>query len=749
MSRSGGGLLERHGRRMARWRWAVIPVWILILVAAVGLAGGLGDVTSSETTLPGSEAQRGVTIIENHFSGGREYTDVQPVFRNRSLTVADPAYRAAVTAALARGARVVPGTRVVSYFSTGSRDLVGQDGHMTFATLRLPLATADAKAKVPALRAAIGTPAGFEPTLVGGDAASSHDLDPIVEDDLAGAELIVLPVALLILLIFFGSLVSALVPLLMAATTIALAFAGTYLVGQAMTVAEQVTNVITLVGLAIGVDYAMLVVSRFREELRAGRDRVDAVGRTVATAGRAVLLSGFMVAVGLAVLVALPVPFIRSMGLGGMLVPASAVLAGLTLLPALLGALGPRIDALRVYPRRWRLRDGAVFGPLSRRVTGRAAAPLALLVLTGLVAAATTFPDMSLHQDSLADAPRVEATRAGLLVRAEWGGATNPNVYVIDTGRANGVYAPRAIAGLDRVAAGLRAERATVSGVTWPRTHDPEAFRRAAAGGLVDATGRYALMSVAPRGDELSASARRLNALMEHRKAEIAGAVPGSTVTLTGAPAAVNDFNDAIYGPFPWLVAGVLLVTFVGLMRAFRSWLVPLMAVLLSGLGLLATYGLLYLVFQRGVGAEAIGVHGDVRGIAGWVPVFVFAFLFGISMDYQVFLVERMRELRDGGASNREAVRLGLQRTGRVIVAAAAIMVTAFAGFVSGRLVEMQEFGVALAAAVAVDALLIRCVLVPAAMRLAGERNWTLPPRLARAARVRPREARTIGEPIS
>jgi RND superfamily putative drug exporter len=422
-----------------------------------------------------------------------------------------------------------------------------------------------------------------------------------------------------------------------------------------------------------------------------------------------------------------------------MLVPASAMLAGVTLLPALLGALGGRIDALRVYPRRWRLRDGAIFGPVARVVTSRAAPVLILLVLTALVALAASFPKMSTNQDALADAPRVEATKAALLVRAERGGATNPNLYVIDTGRPDGAYAPETIAALDRVARGLRAERGTVSAVTWPGTTDPGDFRRA-AGSLVDDTGRYALMSVAPRGDELSASARRLNALMDDRKGEITHALPGSTVTLTGAPAAANDFNDAVYGPFPWLVAGVLLVTFVGLMRAFRSWLVPLTAVVLSGLGLLATYGLLYLVFQQGVGADLIGLDGQVRGIASWVPVFVFAFLFGISMDYQVFLVERMRELRDGGAANREAVRLGLMRTGRIIVTAAAIMVVAFAGFVSGRLVEMKEFGFALAAAVAVDAILVRCLLVPALMRQLGERNWTMPRGLARVARVRRRE---------
>jgi len=730
-------LLERHGRRMARLRWAVIPLWILIIAGAAMLAGRLGEVTSSDLTLPNTEAQRGTELVQTHFAKGREYSDVQPVFRSARLTVDDPAYRAAVTASLERAARVVPGTTVVSYFSTGSRDLVGRDGHLTFATLRLPLSTDDAKARVPAIRAALGTPAGFQRTLVGGEAASAHDQDPLVDHDLARAELVVFPAALLVLLIFFGSIVSALLPMLLAGTTIAGAFAGTFLVGQTMSIASHTTSVISLVGLAIGIDYALLIVSRFREELRAGHDRFTATGRTMATAGRAVLLSGITVAIGLAVLIALPVPFIQSMGIGGMLVPVAAVLAALTLLPAVLCCLGARVDALRVYPRRWRLREGALWRPLARLVTGPGMA-VAAIALVALAALAWQSPALSINEDSLQAAPNVESVQAARLVRAELGGAANPDVFVIDTGRAGGAYVPGTIAALGRVAEDLRAQHGTVSGVTWPRATDPAAFRRAAQGGLVDSTGRYALMRVAPLGDELSDSARRLDGLMRDRKAAIMSALPGATVLVSGSPAGMNDFNDALYTPFPWLVAGVLLLTFVALGRAFRSWKVSLIAVLLSALSLLVTYGLLYVVFQRGVGLDLIGLDGTLRGIASWVPVFVFAFLFGISMDYQVFLLERIREARERGEPARRAIEHGLGSTGRIILTAAVIMVVAFAGFVAGRNVQLKEFGVALAAAVAVDALLIRCLLFPAAMRIAGERAWGRRARRSRLAVPRP-----------
>ncbi len=437
-------ILERHGRLMARGRWIVIPLFLVLLVGAVMLAGRIGDVTTDEQSLPGSEAVRGIELVETHFSDGREATDIQPVFRNPDLTVDDPAYREAVTASLERAAQVVPGTRVVSYFSTGSRDLVGQDGHMTFATLSVPLPEQEAMDRLGDIRAALGAPEGFSPTLVGGDAAVWHDLEPVLNDDLAMAETIVLPIALLILLVFFGSLVSALLPVLVAGVAIVFAFAGTYLFGQTMEIADLVTNVITLVGIAIGIDYALLVVSRFREEMRAGADRVEATARTMATAGRAVLLSGVTVAIGLAVLVALPIPFMRSMGIGGMLVPVAAVLTALTVLPAVLCALGPRVDALRVYPRRWRLREAALWGPIARAVTGWAI-PVAAVALIALVALAGQSTNLSIDQDELADAPNVESVQAGRIVRAELGGTLNPDTYVIDTGRAGGAYDPATI----------------------------------------------------------------------------------------------------------------------------------------------------------------------------------------------------------------------------------------------------------------------------------------------------------------
>jgi RND superfamily putative drug exporter len=714
--------LERYGRQVGRWRWPVLALWVVLLAGAVVLAGRAGEVMTDDQGLPGSESQRGGDLIEQAFSDGSGTTsELRLVFRDPGATVDDPAFREAAVRDIDAAATVVPGSSAISYYGTGDPDLVGEDGHMTYATIRMPVDEDAAIEAVPEIREAVSSPGGPE-VLVGGEAALDHDLDPVVEDDLAFAEMIVLPVALLVLLLFFGSLVGALLPLLMAVVTIVLAMAGTWAAGQVTSIADIVTNIIVLVGVAIGIDYSLLVVSRFRDEIRAGRSPVAATARTVATAGRAVLLSGLAVTIGLAVLIALPVPFIRTMGIGGMLVPAAAVIAALTLLPALLCVLGRRVDAIRVYPRRWTL--AGLWRGWSRVVT-RGAPPLAIVGIAVLGATALQATGMGIHPDPAAQLPDAESVRAERIVRDELGGAANPNVLVVDSGRPGGVFTPAAATAIDAAANDLRARTDTVSGAAWPRTTDPEELRTAAAG-LVDPTGRYALLQVAPLDDELSDSARRLNGLMAERGDALEAQIPEAEVLLTGVPAGNNDFIDAIYARFGWLVAGVLVLTFAGMAWAFRSWVVPLLATAMAGLSLAASYGLTYLVFQRGIGADLVGLDEPVRGIAPWVPVFAFAFLYGISMDYQVFLVERIRELRESGASARDAARAGLASTGRVILTAALIMVVAFGGFVGGQMVEMKQFGFALAAAVAVDALLIRLVIVPAVMYLAGERGWGL-----------------------
>jgi putative drug exporter of the RND superfamily len=739
-------MLERHARWVIRRRWWVVAAWIVLLAIGLMLAPRIGDVTSNQVTLPGKESQRGIDLIEQKFGNG-ESSSLQVVYRNPNATVDDASYREPVTAGLRRAAAIVPGTQVIDYYSSGSSDLVGDDGHLTYATLRMPISPEDGKDEVVPVREAVGTPPGFEKTLVGGQAAFDHDTAPIFDDDLKKAEVIAFPLALLILLIVFGTVVSALLPIAVAVVTIVMALGTTYLVGQATTLAVYVTNVITLIGIGIGIDYSLLMVSRFREELRAGHDRDAAVVRTVATAGHSVIFSGTTVAIGLAVLVFLNVPFIRSMGIGGMLVPIFAVLAGLTLLPALLYLLGPRVNAWRVpyFGRRVERTDGRRWTGLANWIMDHAA-PVFAVTTAFMVLLAVPSIFLSVEQNQLADAPgQAEAVQAGRVLQDSLGGAVNPDTYVIDTGRPGGVYEAANFAALGDFAKRLSAQTAVVKAVTWPTDKTAAEIRAGDGDGFVDETGRYALMNIAPYGDSLSNSARDLNDRLKQEKSVIERAIPGSEVTLTGDPALQNDFNDAVYGPFPYLVLLVLVLAYLALLRAFRSVVLPLKAVVLNLLSILATYGLLVIVFQWGFGASLLGVDHDVRGIAPWIPVFLFAFLFGLSMDYEVFLISRMRELHDRGLDTRDSVSQGLARTGRIVTSAALVMVVAFSGFIIGSSTDLKEFGFGLAAAIAIDATIVRILLVPSLMRLLGRRNWYLPARVARLARVRT-TPRTIPE---
>jgi RND superfamily putative drug exporter len=402
-----------------------------------------------------------------------------------------------------------------------------------------------------------------------------------------------------------------------------------------------------------------------------------------------------------------------------------------------MGILGSRVNALRVPFLAGGRREGERWDRLAGWIMRRAGAVLAVTIVVMLALAAPSL-GLSVNQNALADAPgEAEAVQAGRILQASLGGAVNPDTLVIDTGRRGGADEDGTLDAITAFANDLRGRTEVVRGVTWPESiDDPAAFREAAGEGLIDPTGRYVLLGVAPIGDALSASARSLNDLLEQRREELQAAIPGSQVLLTGEPALQNEFNEAVYGPFPWLVALVLVLAYIALLRAFRSVILPLKAVVLNLISILATYGLMVLVFQHGYGLSLLGVDHEVRGIASWIPVFLFAFLFGLSMDYEVFLVSRMRELYDEGLDTRDAVAQGLQRTGRIVTSAALIMVVAFSGFILGSSVDLKEFGFGLAAAIAIDATIVRAFLVPAFMRIAGPWNWVLPERVARVARV-------------
>ena len=444
------------------------------------------------------------------------------------------------------------------------------------------------------------------------------------------------------------------------------------------------------------------------------------------TAGHAVLFSGATVAIGLACLVLIPLPFIRSMGVGGLLIPLVSILAAMTLLPSLLAIFGSRLLHWRVPFIGLRPDgEGGVWGRIAEVIMRR---PALVAGLTGgfLVLCALPAPFLSLTPGSSKGLPSQVSSVQGLelLERTLGPGAISPLVAVVDSGRPGGIRT--AAPAIRRLVAEVRGDREVVlvqspTG-TNPRTYLP-----------TDPTGRYARIIVATRHDYGTDQAKKLAGRFRHTYVPEAR-FGGTRVYAGGGPPAGVDFIDRAYGLFPWLVLGVLSVTYLVLMRAFRSLLLPLKAVILNLLSVGATYGLLVVTFRWGAGA-LVGLP-QANQIEAWIPMFLFAMLFGLSMDYEVFLLSRMRELYDESGDTEGAVALGLMRTGRIVTAAAAIMVAAFSGFMLGSLIGLVQFGFGLAAAITIDATIIRALLVPALMKLMGEWNWYLPGWIARVLRV-------------
>jgi RND superfamily putative drug exporter len=416
----------------------------------------------------------------------------------------------------------------------------------------------------------------------------------------------------------------------------------------------------------------------------------------------------------------------RSIGVGGCLIPVSSILAAVTLQPVLLSLYGRRGTArLHVLPQR--LRGEAETGFWHRLAGAIMRRPLAFLACGAMLLLAAAAPVFSLQltPGSASGIPQYPQSVRGfdVLKRAVGPGALSPTQIVVDAGRAGGVRTRRMQRAISSLAAKVKSDRETAS------------VRLASAPPFVDRSGRYEQLIVAGRHEYGAEQSQSFVKRLRSSLIPAAGFPATVRVFAGGGPPQGVDFLTQAYRYFPWLVAAVLLLTYVLLMRAFRSVLLPLKAVILNLLSVAASYGMLVLVFRWGVGSDLLGLY-QVGQVEGWIPIFLFAMLFGLSMDYEVFMVTRMREEWDHGRDNREAVAYGLERTGRIVTAAAIVMVAAFSGFVVGRIVGLQEFGIGLAVAIFVDATLVRALLVPSLMALFGRYNWWLPEPLARVVRV-------------
>jgi uncharacterized membrane protein YdfJ with MMPL/SSD domain len=721
--------MESWTRGVIRHRWLILLTWLVLFVFGGLGAAHVGSLLSNQFSVPGSESQHGLDILRQHF---HERSDGAFTLVVESTSGA-PISPDVVAAAAQRGAGVLRNGR--------PGPVQRASATVKYVQIQTSLQNAKAADRTPAVREAIGQIPGAN-VYVTGFPALNHDEQPLYSQDLTRGESIAIPIALIVLAYMFATLGGILVPILFAVITIPITLGGVWIAAHFMTMATYVTNVVSLIGIAIAIDYSMLVVFRFREELARGLDPEPALVRTMATAGRATLFSGSTVAVGLAVLVFLPVPFIRSMGIGGLLVPLVSIAASATLLPTMLSVLGRRVNRLRIVPRRVLDRraasEGGFWHRLAMMIMRR---PVVFLVGCMVVLLALAAPALGLKTTGGDNRKTPGGTNAtdGLFVleRTIGPGALAPNQVVIDTGRPGGVLTPSVQAAELRLVALLRRDHhVEPSSVIAPALIGPEKARSV---GLLDATGQIAQIRAAGYSDSGTTTAMELVHRIRNKYIPAAN-FGDANVLLTGAPAFGVDFLAKSYNAFPWLVLAVLVVSYFLLLRAFRSIVLPLKAVFMNLLSVAASYGVLVLLFQHGVGSF-LGLESSAQ-IEGWIPIFLFAVLFGLSMDYEVFLLTRMREEWDRHHDNEHAIAYGLEHTGRIITAAAIIMIAAFSGFAFGRFVGLQEFGMGLAVAILLDATIVRALLVPATMKLLGQWNWYLPEPVRRAMRLAPAPSR-------
>jgi putative drug exporter of the RND superfamily len=702
-------VLERWTRAVIRWRVVVVGAWIIIVVLGALASSRLPALLTTSLSVPGSSSAAANDILVRHFGDNVEGTFtvvVSPVHSGASL--------ARDERAIAAAARAIPGATV-----TQERLTFG----VLYANVTTTESLAVASGQTPTLRAALRAQ-GVAGALVTGPPALQHDLTPILQSDLKRGEITALLVALALLIVVLGLSGSLVVPFAVAAGTVAGALGLVYLLAHSLAMVLYVPNVVELIGLGLAVDYSLLVVHRYRAEAQTG-DLEGALLRTMASAGRTVLWSGLTVALGVCALLLVPVPFVRSLGVAALCVPLAAVAAALTLQPALLSLL-PRRWLRAVGPRG--LLDPDLTGGLWSRVTRfvvRRPAPLLLAATVGLGGCAVGLAWLQVTPASETAVPRaVESARALELVRARLGpGVATPIEVVIDTGRAHD---------------------ATSRGQSRARLHLAEAILRdpdvvivaiGAKSPYVDVTRRYAQIFVVARGGFGSATTLALVHHLRHDLIPRARFPAGTTISLGGAPSQGADFLNAVYGSFPLIILLTLVLALGVLTRAFRSLSLALVAVGLDLVSVVAAYGLVVDVFRTGVGARLLGTY-HVSQIEGWVPVFIFAVLIGLSSDYEVFIVSRIREARDAGASTVDAIAEGLARTGAVVSAAALIMIGALTGLIVGRIAGLQELGVGLSLGILLDATLVRGVVLPSVLVLLGERTWWLPRPVRRLLRL-------------
>ena len=699
-------MLARLTHWITRHRWLVIGFWIVLTLFGAYAAGQVSKRWYQSFSIPGKSAYEANQRTLKRFGTGVRPPNVV-VFH----TSGDATKSVAIKRAMQRAVATMPGARTSSYFSTGNPMYVSADRHTIFEEVYPPgIAKFDTKSGADRMRAAAATglPAGTTVEVTGHDPleeASTHGNSGgpgVLVEAMVGAL-----GALVILLFVFGTLPAVLMPLVVAMASILNTFTLVWILTYITNVSIIVQFLIALVGLGVAIDYALLMIFRFRDELREGAEVETALVETMTHAGRSVIVSGSTVAVGLLSLIVIPLPFIRSMGIGGMLIPLVSVTTAITLLPALLATLGTRINSLRMMPKRLvdhgHPEDGA-WGRWARFVLRRPW-PVALsgLAVVGVLVAYGL--QMNPNEAQLKNFPGTGTAIVGRQMLADANispGAMKPFIVLVEHG-----------GNANAVAAKVR----TVPGIVGAAA--PASWQ----------SGGDTLVEAIPAID---GAASGIQTIINHTNAALAG----TDGTLGGVPAVDRDFVHAIYGNFPYVLAFVLILTLILLTRAFRSIVLAVKAVVLNLLSLAAAFGLIVIIFQNGHGSSLWNITAT-HAITAWIPLMIFAFLYGLSMDYEVFMLTRMREAYDETGSTDRAIALGLSRTGKLVTSAALILMFAFLVLSSSPGYEIKVFAIGLAAGIIFDATVIRTLLVPSLMKLLGDWNWYLPTSAARILRLR------------
>lgn len=733
------GIAARAGRWSAHHKKTAVFGWLAFVIAAFVLGGMVGTKQLEDADTGAGESGRAERVLDDAFPKETASESILVQGRDGARNVRDPDVRAAVASIVATLKRQDGVSDVTSPYQ--ERGSISADGHSALVDYELR-DTEDQEAvdQIDAINAQIARAAKEYPTLrvePFGDATAEHQIDDQFEKDFQRAEFLSLPITLIILVIAFGALVAAGLPLLLGITAVIASLGLVALPSQLLPVDDAISSVILLIGMAVGVDYSLFYLRREREERGRGRTTEEAIDIAAATSGKAILISGLTVIIAMSGMFLTGDKTFMSFGVGTIIVVAAAMLGSITVIPAMLAWLGPKVDKGRIpfLGRRTAGSDSRVWGAILTPVL-KFPAFAALAATAVLVALALPALQMKTATSGIDQFPRsLPVMQTYDRIQEAFPGQPIPAVVAV---QAADVNAPEVTTAIEEMV-----KRAQATGLFGQSVNVD-----------VAENGKVASVSIAMKGD--GSDQQSLDGLQALREDIIPAtlATAGATGKVTGYTAGSEDWNEKMRDAAPLVFAFVLSLAFLLLMVSFRSVVIPLTGIAMNLLSVAAAYGVLVWVFQKGHLEGVLDFHAP-GAITSWLPIFLFVILFGLSMDYHVFILSRIKELRDGGASTKDAISGGIRSTAGVVTSAAVVMVAVFAIFGSLSMIEMKEMGVGLAVAILLDATIVRGVLLPSVMQLLGDRNWYLPrwlewlPRMDHGAVgvMEPVPARAVGAP--